>query len=123
MSSSTLLTPGEYLEIERKAEVRSEYIAGRIYAMAGASRRHNLIAGNLLASLKAQLRGKPCETYMAEMRVKVGPTGLYTYPDVIAVCGQPRFEDTFVDTLLNPTLIVEELSETTKAYDSGEEFA
>jgi Uma2 family endonuclease len=118
-----LLTPGEYLEIERKAEIRSEYIAGRIYAMAGASRRHNLIAGNFLATLKGQLRGKPCETYMADMRVKVSPTGLYTYPDVIAVCGQPQFEDAFVDTLLNPTLIVEVLSETTEAYDRGDKFA
>jgi Uma2 family endonuclease len=119
----TLLTPGEYLEIERKAEIRSEYIAGRIYAMAGASRRHNLIAGNLLAALKTQLRGKTCETYMADMRVNVSPTGLYTYPDVIAVCGQPQFEDAFVDTLLNPTLIVEVLSETTEAYDRGDKFA
>ena len=119
----TLLTPGEYLEIERKAEIRSEYIAGRIYAMAGASRRHNLIAGNILAALKAQLRGKPCETYMADMRVRVSPTGLYTYPDVIAVCGPPQFEDAFVDTLLNPTLLVEVLSETTEAYDRGDKFA
>lgn len=119
----TLLTPGEYLEIERKAEIRSEYIAGRIYAMAGASRRHNLIAGNLLAALKTQLRGKPCETYIADMRVKVAPTALYTYPDVIAVCRQPQFEDAFVDTLLNPTLIVEVLPETTEAYDRGDKFA
>jgi Uma2 family endonuclease len=116
------LTPGEYLEIERKAEIRSEFIAGRIYAMAGASRRHNLIAGNMLAALKTQLRGKPCESYMADMRVKVSPTGLYTYPDVIVVCGQPQFEDAFVDTLLNPTLLVEVLSETTEAYDRGEKF-
>ncbi len=80
MSSSTLLTPGEYLEIERKAEIRSEYIAGRIYAMAGASRRHNLIAGNILAALKTQLRGKPCETYMADMRVKSQPDRVVHVP-------------------------------------------
>ena len=119
----TLLTPREYLEIERKAEVRSEYIGGRLYAMPGSNRLHNLIAGNILAALKTQLRGKQCETYAADMRVKIAPTGTYTYPDVITVCGEPRFEDPFVDTLLNPTLIVEVLSTSTEAYDRGEKFA
>lgn len=119
----TSVTPGEYLDLERKAEIRSEYIAGRIYAMSGASRRHNLIAGNLHGLLWTQLRGRACEAYMGDMRVKVSPTGMYTYPDLTVVCGEPSFEDAHVDTLLNPAVIVEVLSESTEAYDRGEKFA
>ena len=117
------VTPGEYLDLERKSEIRSEYVAGRIFMMSGASRRHNLIAGNLYREISSQMRGKACEAYIGDMRVKVGPTGMYTYPDVVAVCGEPRFEDAHVDTLLNPMVIVEVLSESTEAYDRGEKFA
>ena len=125
MSAPTtdFLTATEYLEIERKSEVRSEYIAGRMYAMSGASRRHNLIAGNLHGEIREQLRGRDCEAYIADMRVKVTPAGMYTYPDIAAVCGDARFEDAHVDTLLNPTVIIEVLSESTEAYDRGEKFA
>jgi Uma2 family endonuclease len=119
----SLLTPGEYLELERKSEIRSEYIAGRMFAMSGASRRHGLIAGNLHGHIWTHLRGKDCETFANDMRVKVSPTGMYTYPDIVAVCGEARFEDQHTDTLLNPTVIVEVLSESTEAYDRGEKFA
>jgi Uma2 family endonuclease len=125
MSSLTkaYYTPEQYLALERKAEYKSEYINGQIYAMPGASREHNLIAGNIFGELRALLRGKPCEAYVSDMRVKVSPTGMYTYPDVIAVCDGPRFEDEHGDTLLNPTVIVEVLSPSTEAYDRGEKFA
>lgn len=116
-------TPEEYLVRERRAQYRSEYVDGRVYAMAGASRAHNLVAGNVFAELRAQLRGKPCEAYVGDMRVKVSRTGLYTYPDVVAVCGEPRFEDGHVDTLLNPAVIVEVLSGATEGYDRGEKFS
>jgi Uma2 family endonuclease len=116
-------TPEEYLAFERKAECRSEYINGGIFAMAGASEEHNLIAGNVFAALHGQFRGRPCRAYVSDMRVKVSDTGLYTYPDVVAVCGERRFEDVKGDTLLNPTLIVEVLSESTEAYDRGDKFA
>lgn len=116
-------TPEEYLALERKSEFKSEYVNGRIYAMTGASREHNLIAGNVFARLHARLRGRRCEVYMSDMRVKVSQTGAYHYPDVVAVCGEPRFEDKHVDTLLNPTVIVEVLSPSTEAYDRGEKFA
>src|SRR5947199_10232802 len=96
-------TPEEYLALERKAEYKSEYINGQIYAMSGASRAHSLIAGNIFAQMHAQLRGRPCEVHMSDMRVKVRPTGMYTYPDVVAVCGEPHFEDEQLDTLTNPT--------------------
>jgi Uma2 family endonuclease len=125
MSSAnpSFVTPSEYLDLERKAEIQSEYIAGHIFAMSGASRRHNLIAGNLYREISSQMRGKPCEAYVADMRLKVSPTGMYTYPDIVAVRGEPLFEDTSIDTLLNPTVIVEVLSESTEAYDRGEKFA
>jgi Uma2 family endonuclease len=115
-------TPEEYLAIERNCEGKSEYYGGEIFAMSGASERHNLIAGNILAGLHAQFRGRPCKVYMSDMRVKVSPTGLYTYPDVVALCGEARFDDEQKDTLLNPTLIIEVLSKSTEAYDRGEKF-
>jgi Uma2 family endonuclease len=111
------VTPEEYLRLERQAEYKSEYVNGEIFAMSGASRKHNLVAGNIVAELNRQLRGKPCEVYPSDMRVKVTATGLYTYPDVVVVCGEPKFEDEYVDTLLNPTLLVEVLSQSTERYD------
>ncbi len=116
-------TPEEYLVLERKAEYKSEYLNGQIFAMSGASREHILISVNLVRELSSQLRGRPCEVYNGDMRVKVNPTGLYTYPDVTVVCGEPHFDDKHTDTLVNPTLIIEVLSPSTEAYDRGEKFA
>ena len=111
------VTPEEYLALERKAEYKSEYLHGEIFAMTGASRKHNLIAVNIAGELNRQLKGKSCEVYASDMRVKVAASGLYTYPDVVVVCGQPQFEDDYFDTLLNPTVLFEVLSKTTERYD------
>ena len=119
---TSYLTPDEYLAIERRAAYKSEYIDGAIVAMTGASRRHNLIAFNLAREIGRQLKGRPCEGYASDMRVRVPSTRLYTYPDVVVVCGEPQFEDEHVDTLLNPTLIIEVLSESTELYDRGKKF-
>jgi Uma2 family endonuclease len=116
-------TPAEYLAQDRQATQRSEYINGRVYALAGASHRHNLIAGNAFAEVRAQLRGRPCFAYINDMRVKVSSTGMYTYPDVAALCGKPEFEDARADTLLNPSVLIEVLSDSTERYDRGEKFA
>lgn len=116
-------TAAEYLALERQAAYKSEYVNGHILAMSGASRRHNLIAANISRELSSQLRGRPCESYISDMRVRVSETGLYTYPDVVAVCGDIRFADEQTDTLLNPTVIVEVLSASTEAYDRGDKFA
>ena len=113
----TYVTPEEYLRRERLAESKSEYLNGEIFAMTGASRQHNRITINISSSLNLQLKGRPCETYALDMRVKVRASGLYTYPDVAVVCGDPQFEDEYVDTLLNPTLLVEVLSPSTERYD------
>ncbi|MGD0043032.1 MAG: Uma2 family endonuclease [Isosphaeraceae bacterium] len=115
-------TPQEYLALERKSETRNEYYNGGIFAMSGASREHNLIVGNLFRDIGNQLEDRPCETYMNDMRVWIEATGLYTYPDVVVVCGEPRFQDREVDTLLNPAVIVEVLSPSTEAYDRGDMF-
>lgn len=113
------LTAEEYLARERAAETKSEFYAGEVFAMTGASRRHNLIVANLVRVLGNQLVDRDCEVYAADMRVRVPATDSYVYPDVVAVCGEPRLEDAELDTLLNPTLIVEVLSRSTADFDRG----
>lgn len=132
--AKTYLTPEEYLAIERKAETKSEYFNGEMFplrgmgkphdafAMVGVSREHNLITANIIITLGHQLRDKPSELYPSDMRVRVPATGLYTYPDVVLVCNEPKFEDDYFDTLLNPTLIVEVLSPSTASYDRIKKF-
>jgi Uma2 family endonuclease len=123
MSSAarTYLTPEQYLALERKSDTKHEYDRGRIIAMAGASREHNLIVLNLGSELRNLLRDRECEAYTGDMRVRV-EAGLYVYPDVAVACGEPRFEGGEVDTLLNPTLIVEVLSPSTERRDRGRKF-
>lgn len=117
------MTPTQYLHAERGAASRSEYVDGRVYTLAGASRVHNLIVLNTASELRGQLRGRPCEVYANHMRVKVERTGMYTYPDVVGVCEEPEFEDEQLDTLLNPAVVIEVLSPSTERYDRGEKFA
>jgi Uma2 family endonuclease len=120
--SKSHLTEEQYLEIERKAEFKSEYYRGEMFAMSGAREPHILIAGNAFGELRQQLRRRPCRAYSNDMRVRVTPVGLYTYPDVVIVCGEPKFLDENRDVLLNPTVIIEVLSESTEAYDRGQKF-
>ncbi len=115
-------TPAEYLVLERAAEYRSQYFNGEIFAMAGASREHCRVSSNLIIESGRQLRDTPCEVFGSDLRVKVSPTGLYTYPDVIIACGELQFDDQVADTLLNPRVIFEVLSEATEAYDRGKKF-
>jgi Uma2 family endonuclease len=117
-------TAAEYLSLERAATLeRSEFVNGHIYAMSGASREHNLITVNVSSLLNTQLRGRPCEVYTNDMRVQVNVTGAYFYPDVVVVCGEPQFQDANVDTLTNPTVIIEVLSPSTEGFDRGGKFA
>lgn len=115
-------TPEEYLELERGSEVRHEYIDGEIYEMAGANKPHNRISVNVVRLLDNQLLERGCNIYGSNMRVRIASTGKYTYPDVVAVCGEEIFEDEAEDTLLNPMLIIEVLSKSTEAYDRGAKF-
>ena len=114
-------TVEEYLAFERQSEEKHEYYAGEIFAMSGASREHNIIVINTGTILNSQLAQRPCEVYPSDMRVKVNPIK-YTYPDVSVVCAEPRFADGEFDMLLNPTVIVEVLSDSTEDYDRGKKF-
>ncbi|HEX2187477.1 MAG TPA: Uma2 family endonuclease [Longimicrobiaceae bacterium] len=116
------LTPEEYLVRERAAAYKSEYVGGEVRAMTGASRKHNLVTLNVASSLTGQLRGRPCETYVSDMRVKVSRTGSYLYPDVVVACGGPELEDEQADTLLNPTVVFEVLSPSTADYDHNRKW-
>jgi Uma2 family endonuclease len=119
---TTFISPEEYLAQERLAERKSEYFQGEIFAMSGASSQHVWIVANLMYELGRQLRGKPCRISASDLRLRVTPAGLYTYPDVMVVCGEPRYADDRTDTLLNPVLIIEVLSKSTRGYDRGEKF-
>jgi len=111
----------EYVEMERNSETKSEYYNGEVFAMSGASEKHNLIVSNLIFSLQLRLKKTPCRVYPSDMRLKV-KTGLYTYPDIMVVCGNRKFDDEKSDTLLNPDVIIEVLSDSTENYDRGRKF-
>jgi Uma2 family endonuclease len=115
-------TPAEYLLLEEKAEYKSEYRQGEIVAMAGASINHNRITRNMLALLTNALEARPCETFANDLRLWVAKRNLYTYPDVMVICGQPQFIPGRTDTVTNPQVVVEVLSESTAAYDRGDKF-
>ncbi len=117
------LTQEQYLALERVSEVRHEYFAGQIFAMAGGTAELSQLAGNLIRELGNGFKGRPGRAYGSDMRVKIPATGLYTYPDVSSLCGEPRFEDERRETLLNPSVIFEVLSESSEAYDRDRKFA
>ncbi|NOT84845.1 MAG: Uma2 family endonuclease [Methylococcaceae bacterium] len=121
--SQTHYTAEDYLTLERCAFSKSEFHDGQIFAMTGASRKHNLIGVNIARELSTQLKKRPCEAYLNDMRVKAAAARSYHYPDIVVVCGTPQFEDAHVDILLNPTLLIEVLSPSTEAYDRGGKFA
>ena len=122
LTAQTHLTSEEYLAWERKQPFKNEYHNGQIVAMSGASRSHNRITVDITIQLGNQLMNSECEVFASEMRVRTSPGISYFYPDVIVVCGEPRFEDDTFDTLLNPILVVEVLSPSTAAFDRGEKF-
>jgi Uma2 family endonuclease len=122
-ASKHLLSPQEYLARERHADFRSEYYRGEMFAMAGVSWKHALIKENLAGETRNQLKDGRCRVASSDLRVKVDATGLYTYPDIVIVGDEPLFEDGVLDTLLNPRILVEVLSESTEKYDRGTKFA
>jgi Uma2 family endonuclease len=120
----------QYLEMERGAAERHEFLDGVIYKMSGESLAHSQICINLAGELRAALRGKPCQALSPNMKVRSGPyikeqrttKGLFSYADLTVVCGQPEFHDKHQDVLLNPTVIFEVLSESTEDFDRGQKF-
>lgn len=119
---TTFYSPEEYLALERSCEAKHEYYNGESFEMGRVSADHVLVVTNLVGELGSQCKGGPCTVYSSALRVRVAPTGLYTYPDVIVLCDEPRFSDEQEDTLVNPALIIEVLSESTKDYDRGRKF-
>jgi len=117
-----MYTEQEYLELERAAEYKSEYYRGEIFAMAGAGFNHNRITENMSGELYIALRGNSCQSFSSDMRVHIPENTLYTYPDLLIVCGKPELLDQQKDTLLNPSVIIEILSPGTVGYDTGQKF-
>ncbi len=123
VQTQPFVTPEEYLERERRAEYKSEYYQGEVFAMSGASRNHVMIVSNLVFALHTALGGTGCLVFPSDLRVHVPAVGLFTYPDVSVVCGEEELLDEEFDTLLNPVLLVEVLSPSTESYDRGTKFA
>lgn len=122
-SEKKTFTSEEYLELERKAEFKSELINREMYAMVEFTRKHNRIALNVASFLNNFLENKPCRIYFADLRVQVSKTGMFTYPDLVITCGNETMGDKYKDTLLNPKCILEVLSDSTEKYDRGEKFS
>ncbi len=118
----TKLTAREYLAIESRAEFKSEFFNGEMFAMAGATPRHVHICDNLRGELFGRLKGGPCRAISSDQRVLVSRTGLYTYPNLLIMCGSPQFDSEDGNTMVNPSAIVEVLSPSTEKYDRGAKF-
>jgi len=125
-----IFTVEEYLALERSSEERHEYLDGQIFSMAGESGAHADLTVNLTGILHDQLRGTPCRARSKDTKVRSGPvpapgrstSGLYSYPDLLVVCGDPQYHDTHTDVIINPTVLIEVLSPSTEAFDRGEKF-
>jgi Uma2 family endonuclease len=113
----------EYLALERASEEKHEFFDGEIVAMTGASENHNLIVSNLVRELGVQLKNRGGKVYPSDMRVSIPAENRYVYPDVTVVTTESHFEDDRRDTLLNPQVVIEVLSDSTEAYDRGDKFS
>jgi len=115
-------TRAEYVAFERSSNAKHEYLDGAIYAMAGGSREHALIAANVITLMNLALRGRPCAVHSSDLRIRVVDTGLETYPDASVVCGRPESDPDDRHVVLNPIVVVEVTSPSTEAYDRGEKI-
>ena len=121
-SAPNFTTPEEYLRLERASEEKHEYVDGQMFAMAGANRRHRELMDNVMFYLRGKRSESECTTSNSETRLFIPATGRYTYADAVMICEEEEYQDDILDTLLNPTLIVEVLSPSTEAYDRGKKF-
>jgi Uma2 family endonuclease len=119
----TGMTEQEYLAYERAAVEKHEYVDGEIFAMSGGTMEHSAVAANIIRELGTALFGRGCRVLTSDMRIKIHEDGRYVYPDGSVVCGRPEFTDETRDTLLNPRIIIEVLSDSSEAYDRGDKFA
>jgi len=116
------LSEKDYLEEERKASSKNEYYKGEVFAMSGATKEHNKIAGAVIGELYGHLKNKSCSVMPSDTRVYNPLNTLYTYPDIVVTCEEEKYLDDEFDTLLNPTIIIEVLSKSTEDYDRGTKF-
>jgi Uma2 family endonuclease len=116
------ISPEQYLEMERAAETKHEYYNGEVFAMSGSSLPHNFVCHNVYGSLIIFLKGKDCKPFGSDLRIHIPRNTLYTYPDISIICGKPETADSFRDSIINPSVIIEILSKSTKDYDRGTKF-
>lgn len=116
------VSPDEYLEMERASDTRHEYYKGEVYAMSGASLEHNVIVKNINTQVLPFLKGKTCDMFGSDLRIFIPENSLYTYPDFSIVCGKPNTTDDENDTIINPSVLIEVLSKSTRQYDRGTKF-
>jgi len=117
------MTYPEYVAAEAAATVRHEFINGEVFAMAGGTPEHSALAASIIRELGMMLRGKPCRVYTSDLRIRIVGTNMSTYPDASVVCGKPETAPGDPNAVVNPTLLVEVLSESTEAYDRGAKAA
>ena len=113
----------DYFELDESAEFHYEYHNGEVFAMAGGTYNHALISGNIIGELHAALKGKNCSVTPSDAKVQIQSENSYVHPDVMVICGEPEFMKGRTDTVKNPVLVIEVLSDTTTEYDRGEKFA
>ena len=121
-SKYNFISAGDYLEQERAATEKHEYYQGEIFAMSGTSLEQVIITKNLTLAIGNKLKGKSCQPYGNDLRIHIPPNTLYTYPDLSIICGKPDLTDDQFDTAVNPTVIIEILSASTRNYDMGIKF-
>ncbi len=117
------ISAAEYLAVERNAFEKHEYYQGEVFAMSGASIKHNMIFSHVFGELASKLKGKNCMPFGSDLRIHIPKNTLYTYPDISIVCGETKCTDDFFDTAVNPSVIIELLSKTTRSYDKGKKFS
>ena len=122
VQTQSWISPEDYLNIERRATYRSEYLNGEMFAMAGATRQHNRISSNLVSEINQYIKSRDCNVYSSDLRVHVPSTGYFTYPDIVITCGKEEFTDVHNDILVNPLVIMEILSDSTASIDRGKKF-
>jgi Uma2 family endonuclease len=122
-SPAERITAERYLAMERAADFKSEYINGRIYAMAGGTADHSAIAVNVAAELRAALRLSGCRVFNSDLKIYIPFTNSFVYPDASVICGEVRYKDEARDVAMNPILVIEVLSPSTSNYDRGDKFA
>jgi len=118
----SIFSQEEYLQWEKDTDSKHEFFRGEIFAMSGASRRHNKLFSNLFIEIGVRLKGKPCQPYGSDMRIHIPQNTLYTYPDISIICGEPIMSETDQDSIIEPKVIIEILSRSTKNYDRGDKF-